>query len=96
VPAVKRWLVRNPRFHLHFTPTYSPSWKNLVERWFAALTDRALRRAAHRSVKRPDEAIKLYIEVNNESPKPLVWTKNADEILASIARFCKRTSGAGH
>lgn len=95
VPAVKRWLVRNPRFHLHFTPTYS-SWMNLVERWFAALTDKALRRAAHRSVKRLNEAIKLYIEVNNENPKPLVWTKNADEILASIARFCKRTSGAGH
>jgi transposase len=95
VPAVKRWLVRNPRFHLHFTPTYS-SWMNLVERWFAALTDKALRRAAHRSVKRLNEAIRLYIEVNNEDPKPLVWTKSADEILASIARFCKRTSGAGH
>ena len=95
VPAVKRWLVRNPRFHLHFTPTYS-SWINLVERWFAALTDKALRRATHRSVKRLNQAIKLYIEVNNENPKPLVWTKTADEILASIARFCKRTSGAGH
>ncbi len=95
VPAVKRWLVRNPRFHLHFTPTYS-SWMNLVERWFAALTDKALRRGTHRSVKRLNEAIKLYIEVNNENPKPLVWTKSADEILASIARFCKRTSGAGH
>lgn len=95
VPAVKRWLVRHPRFHLHFTPTYS-SWMNLVERWFAALTDKALRRAAHRSVKRLNDAIKLYIEVNNENPKPLVWTKTADEILASIARFCKRTSGAGH
>ena len=95
VPSVKRWLVRNPRFHLHFTPTYS-SWMNLVERWFAALTDKALRRAAHRSVRRLNDAIKVYIEINNEDPKPLAWTKTADEILASIARFCKRTSGAGH
>jgi transposase len=94
-PAVKRWLVRHPRFHLHFTPTYS-SWINLVERWFAALTDKALRRAAHKSVKRLEEAIRAYIEVNNEQPKPLVWTKTADEILQSIARYCKRTSGAGH
>ena len=95
VPAVKRWLVRNPRFHLHFTPTYS-SWMNLVERWFAALTNKALRRASHRSVRRLNDAIKLYIAVNNEDPKPLMWIKTADEILASIARFCKRTSGAGH
>ena len=95
VPAVKRWLLRNLRFHLHFTPTYS-SWMNLVERWFAALTDKALRRAAHRSVRRLNKAIRVYIEVNNEDPKPLTWTKTADEILASIARFCKRTSGAGH
>lgn len=94
-PAVKRWLVRHRRFHLHFTPTYS-SWINLVERWFAALTDKALRRAAHKSVKRLKEAIRVYIKVNNEEPKPLVWTKTADEILQSIARYCKRTSGAGH
>ncbi len=95
VPAVKRWLLRHPRFHLHFTPTYS-SWINLVERWFGALTDKAIRRAAHKSVKRLKDAIKLYIEINNEDPKPLVWTKTADEILAAVARFCKRTSGAGH
>jgi transposase len=95
VPAVKRWLIRNPRFHLHFTPTYS-SWMNLVERWFAALTNKSLRRSAHRSVRRLNTAIRRYIEVNNENPKPLTWTKTADEILASIARFCKRTSGAGH
>jgi len=94
VPAVRRWLVRRPRFHLHFTPTYS-SWINLVERWFAALDDKALRRAAHRGVTRLEEAIRAYVEVDNEQPKPLVWTKNADEILPSIARCCKRTSGAG-
>lgn len=95
VPAVKRWLLRHPRFHMHFTPTYS-SWINLVERWFAGLTNKALRRAAHRSVKRLVEDIKTYIEVGNENPKPFVWTKTADEILESVARFCKRTSGAGH
>ena len=95
VPAVKRWLIQRPRFHLHFTPTYS-SWMNLVERWFAALTDKALRRAAHRGINKLNDAIMLYIKVNNEDPKPLVWTKAADEILSSIARFCKRTSSAGH
>ena len=95
VPAVKKWLVRHPRFHMHFTPTYS-SWINLVERWFAALTNKALRRATHRSVKKLNDAIKTYIEVNNEAPKPLVWVKDADEILKSVERFCKRTSGAGH
>lgn len=95
VPAVKRWLLRHPRFHMHFTPTYS-SWINLVERWFAGLTNKTLRRAAHKSVKRLKDAIKTYIEVNNEKPKPLVWTKTADEIFKSIRRFCKRTSGAGH
>jgi len=85
VPAVKRWLVRHPRFRLHFTPTYS-SWINLVERWFAARTNKALRRAARKSVRRLEEAIRVYIGVNNEQPKPLVWTKTADEILQSIAR----------
>lgn len=95
VPAVRRWLVCHPRFHLHFTPTYS-SWINLVERWFATLTDKKLRRSAHRSVARLEADLRDYIAVNNESPKPLVWTKSADEILASVARFCQRTSGAGH
>ncbi|MFQ5859353.1 MAG: IS630 family transposase [Anaerolineae bacterium] len=95
VPAVRRWLVRHPRFHLHFTPTYS-SWINLVERWFAALTEKKLRRAAHKSVRRLEVDLKRYIETNNMSPKPFVWTKTADEILAAVARFCKRTSSAGH
>lgn len=95
VPAVRRWLVRHPRFHLHFTPTYS-SWINLVERWFATLTEKKLRRSAHKSVARLEADVRDYIQVNNESPKPLVWTKTADEILASVARFCVRTSGAGH
>lgn len=95
VPAVRRWLVRHPRFHLHFTPTYS-SWINLVERWFAALTEKKIRRSTHKSLKRLEDDLKRYIEVNNENPKPFVWTKTADEILAAVARFCKRTSGAGH
>ena len=95
VPAVRRWLVRHPRFHIHFTPTYS-SWINLVERWFAALTQKKIRRSTYNSVKRLEDDIKRYIEVNNETLKPFVWTKTADEILAAVARFCKRTSGAGH
>jgi transposase len=95
VPGVRRWLVRHPRFHLHFTPTYS-SWINLVERWFAGLTEKKIRRSAHKSVKRLEDDIKRYIEINNENPRPFVWTKTADEILASVARFCKRTSGSGH
>ena len=94
-PAVHRWLVRNPRFHLHFTPTYS-SWINLVERWFATLTEKKIRRAAHKSIRRLEDDLKSYIVVNNENPKPFVWTKTADEILAAVARFCKRTSGSGH
>ena len=95
VPAVKRWLVRRPRFHLHFTPTYS-SWINLVERWFATLTEKQIKRAAHKSVRRLEADLKSYIEINNENPKPFIWTKTADEILAAVVRFCKRTSGAGH
>jgi transposase len=91
VPSVRRWLVRHPRFHLHFTPTYS-SWINLVERWFAGLTEKKLRRSAHKSVKRLEHDLKHYIAINNENPKPFVWTKTADEILAAVARFCKRTS----
>jgi len=92
---VKRWLLRRPRFHVHFTPTYS-SWINLVERWFAALTDKKLRRGVHTSVLRLEADLKEWLEFHNQDPKPFVWTKTADEILASIARFCMRTSGTGH
>jgi len=94
-PAVKRWLKAHPRFHLHFTPTYS-SWINQVERWFALLTDQQLRRGTHRSTRALEDAIRLYLTVHNEDPKPFVWVKTADEILANIARFCLRTSEAGH
>jgi transposase len=94
-PATQRWLLRHPRFHLHFTPTYS-SWINQVERWFANLTEKQIRRGTHRSTRALEDAIRLYVKLNNENPKPFVWLKTADEILASIARFCLRTSETGH
>ncbi len=90
---IHRWLAKRPRFHLHFTPTYG-SWMNLVERWFAALTTTQLRRGVHQSVAALKRAIQAFIEVTNEQPKPFVWTKSADEILASIARFAHRTLAA--
>ena len=89
-PLIHRWLTKRPRFHLHFTPTYA-SWLNLVERWFAALTNKQLRRGAHRSVTALKRAIREFLDVHNADPKPLVWTKSADDILASIARFAHRT-----
>src|SRR6266478_4460259 len=94
-PAIHRWLTRHPRFHLHFTPT-SSSWINLVERWFAALTEKQLRRGVHRSTRELEAAIRRYIEITNGHPKPFVWTKTADEILESVARFCHRISNSGH
>lgn len=93
--AIRRWLAKRPRFHVHFTPT-SSSWLNLVERFFAALTEKQIRRGVHRSVRELETAIKQYLAVTNESPKPFVWTKTADEILSSVARYCARTSGSGH
>ena len=94
-PSIRRWLVRHPRFHLHFTPT-SASWMNLVERWFGLLTERQIRRGTHRSTRELEEAIMAYLSSNNMHPKPFVWTKTADEIFASIARFCQRISNSGH
>ena len=92
---VKNWLVRHPRFHCHFTPTYS-SWINLVERFFASLTEHQLRRGTHRSVVALEKAIRDYLEMYNENPKPFNWAKTADEIFASIQRFCVRISDSGH
>ena len=92
---VRRWLAKRPRFHVHFTPT-SASWINLVERFFAALTEKQIRRGVHRSVRELETAIKQYLALTNESPKPFIWTKSADEILGSVARYCARTSGSGH
>jgi transposase len=89
-PAVQRFLVKRPRFHFHFTPTYG-SWLNLVERWFGLLTDRQLRRGSHTSVVQLRKAIEEFLEVTNDHPKPFVWTATADEILGRIARFAQRT-----
>ncbi len=89
-PLIKRWLAKRPRYHVHFTPT-SSSWLNMVERFFSALTTRQLQRGADRSVKALHRRIYRYLAQHNEHPKPFVWTKTADEILASVARFCQRT-----
>jgi transposase len=83
---IHRWLVRHPRFTLHFTPTYS-SWMNLVERWFAELTNKWLRRGTHRSTKQLEAAISDWIDTWNENPRPFVWHKSAEEILESLAAY---------
>ena len=92
-PAVKKWLLRHPRVTFHFTPT-SSSWLNLVERWFAELTMKQIRRGTFRSVPQLKAAIQAFIEAHQADPKPFIWTKSADEILASIARFAQRTVDA--
>jgi transposase len=94
-PEIHRWLLRHPRFELHFTPTYS-SWLNLVERWFAELTAKQLRRGTHRSTRELEAAISVWVEHWNEDPKPFVWHKTADEILDTLARYCERISDSGH
>ena len=104
-PAVQRWLSKRPRFHVHYTPTYS-SWLNLVERWFALLSERKIKRASHRSSRELERDIRDFLKHTNEHPKPFIWTKSADQILASIRRFCQytlaahgedqRTSDSGH
>ena len=93
-PAIKDWLLKHPRFHLHFTPT-SSSWMNLVERWFAELTNRKLRRSAHRSVTELETDIRKWINEWNKNPKPFVWTKSADEILETLAAYCQRIIDSG-
>jgi len=87
---IRNWFAKRPRFHAHFTPTYG-SWLNLVERWFAELTNKQIRRGTHRSVRELELAIRQFLDANNENPRPFVWTKTADVILASIARFAHRT-----
>jgi transposase len=94
-PAIQRWLKRHPRFTLHFTPTYS-SWLNLVERWFAELTTKWIKRSAHRSVRDLVASIRTWIENWNEQPRPYVWHKTADEILDSLASYCQRINDSGH
>ena len=88
-PTVKRWLAAHPRLVLHFTPT-STSWLNLVERWFAELTTKKLRRGTHTSVRALNKDIRAWIDTWNDNPRPYVWTKTADQILASIAHYCTR------
>ena len=92
---IRNWFAKRPRFHIHFTPT-SASWLNLVERWFGLLTEKQLRRGVHQSSAELEAAIYRYLDVTNEDPKPLVWTKTADQILASVARFCHRTLDTPH
>jgi transposase len=87
---IRKWFAKRPRYHVHFTPTYG-SWINLVERWFAELTNKRIRRGAFRSVKELEAAIREYIEVHNEDPKPFGWTRSADQILDSMARYARRT-----
>src|SRR5580704_3581550 len=85
-PAVKQWLAAHPRFHPHFTPT-SASWLNMVERWFGLLSEKQIKRGTHRSTIELEQAIRKYLAIHNENPQPFVWTKTADDILASLARF---------
>ena len=87
---IRDWFAKRPRWHPHFTPT-SASWINQVERFFALLTEQQIKRGAHRSTKALEAAIAAYIDTRNANPKPFRWTKTADDILASIARFCRRT-----
>jgi transposase len=94
-PTIRAWFARNPRFHVHFTPT-SASWLNQVERWFATLTQNYIRRGTHRSTRQLELAIRHYLELHNTDPKPFVWAKSADDILASVERFCLRTSNSRH
>jgi transposase len=94
-PAVKRWLTAHPRFVVHFTPT-SSSWLNLVERWFAELTTKKLRRGTHTSVRQLNADIRAWIDTWNNNPRPYVWTKTADQILASIGNYCGRINDSRH
>jgi transposase len=92
---VQRWQLRHPRFYFHFVPT-SASWLNLVERWFAELTNKWLRRSAHRSVAELEAGLKAWLVSWNESPRPFIWTKTADQILDTIASYCQRINDSGH
>jgi transposase len=94
-PAIKTWFLRHPRFQLHLTPTYS-SWLNLVERWFAELTNRKLRRSAHRTVAELEADLTAWVDAWNDDPKPFVWTKTADEILDNLASYLHLISDSGH
>ena len=94
-PAVKRWFLRHPEYHLHFTPT-SASWLNQVERFFAAITEDRIRRGVFTSVPQLERAIADYLAEHNKNPKPFAWTADADSILDRIKKVCERTSDSGH
>ena len=94
-PTVRKWLEAHPRFHMHFTPTYS-SWINQVERFFAFITADLLVRSDHRSVQALEKDIRAWVKAWNDNPRPFIWTKTADKILASLGRLLQRTTGAGH
>jgi transposase len=93
--AVKRWFLRLPAYHLHFTPT-SGSWLNLVERFFGKITERRIRRGPFRSVAALEAAIREYLEHHNTSPKPFRWTADANLILDRVKKVIERTSDPGH
>jgi transposase len=95
VNKVRSWLVRHPRYHVHFTPT-SGSWLNLVERLFAEVTERCVRRGSHTAVRALEKAMLDYLDQRNKDPKPFVWTADADLILGKVARLSKRISDSGH
>jgi len=94
-PAVKNWLIRHPRFQIHFIPT-SSSWLNLVERWFAELTTRKLRRSAHHNVAELEADIRAWTAAWNDNPRPYVWTRTADQILENIASYLQLINDSGH
>lgn len=95
VAKVRHWLVRHPRYHVHFTPT-GASWLNLVERLFAEVTERCVRRGSHKAVPALEQAMLGYLDKRNEDPKPFIWTASADMILGKVGRICQRISNSGH
>ena len=94
-PEIKRWQLRHPRFHFHFTPTYSP-WLNLVERWLAEITAKQIRRGTHTSVRQLTESIQRWVDNWNENPRPFKWHKTAEQILQNLARYLQRTNQTEH
>ena len=94
-PKVKNWLAQRPHWHVHFTPT-SASWMNLVEGFFADITEKRIRRGAFRSVRELEDAITQYLDAHNENPKPFVLATTAEEIFGKMSRLCEGISNSGH
>lgn len=94
-PAIRAWFAKRPHWHVHFTPT-GASWLNMVERFFAEITERQIRRGVHRSERQLTQAILSYIEIRNEDPKPFTWVRTADEILDAVKRFCLKTNNCNN